>query len=93
MQNATTCVFLIQCLQACASFSCTHFLSSHVSSSADILFSSTTLHIHLAILTSFLYNLITSSSLTGQGSLPDSTTLYKNVNLPFAAEAKHLLVN
>ena len=65
-----------------------------LSSSAEIS-SIPMLHIHLTILASFLSSQITSSSLTGQVSLPYSMTLHTHAvyNLPFASVSKSLLSN
>ena len=41
-----------------------------LSSIAESISSNLTMHIHLTILVSFAFNLITSSSLTGQGFAP-----------------------
>ena len=62
---------------------------------AEILSLHLILNIHLTILGSFLSSVITSSSLSGQVSLPYSTTLrtHAEYNLPFATQGKPLLAN
>ena len=65
-----------------------------VSFSTEILSSGLTVNIHLTILSSFLYCLITSSSSNDQVSLPYSITLcYVEYNLLFAAKGKLQVAN
>ena len=83
------------CLLSCKYSLMLFNFSLVLSSSAEILSSGLTLHIHLTFLVSVLCTLITSPSLTGQVSRPYRITLrtHAKYNLPFAHKVKPLLLN